>query len=221
VNAQRLHAPASISSIHTTTLAWIGRSINRTLVLPIVVFFPTARCNSRCLSCDWWKSGGETDLGLEEIERLAGSLQALGTKLVVFSGGEPLLRPDVFDAAASFRRRGITLHLLTSGLALDRRAVEVASHFERVIVSLDGADEQSYLSVRGVDALAAVERGVRRLRALAPWMRVTARSTLHRVNFRELPKLIERARRMPVSQISFLAADVASGAFGRTGADHV
>ena len=53
-------------------------------------------------------------------KRVADALPALGTRLVLFSGGEPLLRPEVFEAAAMFRAHGIALHLLTSGVLLER-----------------------------------------------------------------------------------------------------
>jgi MoaA/NifB/PqqE/SkfB family radical SAM enzyme len=121
----------------------------------------------------------------------------------------------VFAAAAAFRARGARLHLLTSGIALERFAAPVAEHFERVTVSLDGSTEASYQAVRGVAALGAVERGVASLRRTAPQVPVTARATLHRRNFRELPRLISQARHMGVDRISFLAADVSSSAFGR------
>src|SRR5438105_4422035 len=90
------------SAITTATLVRLGRMTNRTYVLPLVIFFPTSRCNSRCISCDWWKQNGADDLSLEEIRALARALRPLGTRVVVFSGGEPLLRPEVFDAADAF-----------------------------------------------------------------------------------------------------------------------
>lgn len=200
---------------HTTALAWIGRAVNRTIVLPLVVFFPTSRCNSRCLSCSWWRHSGADDLTLPEIETVAGGLRQLGTRLVVFSGGEPLLRPDVFAAAGLFRRANMRLHLLTSGLALSARAEEVARVFGRVIISLDAATDAAYAEIRGVDGLKAVERGVGRLRALAPALPIHARATLHRSNFRSLPALIRKARELRLDGISFLAADVSANAFGR------
>ena len=202
------------SQATTTALAWLGQAINRTLVLPLVVFFPTSRCNSRCLSCAWWTSSGDDDLTIEEIEEVAASLGALGTKLVVFSGGEPLLRPDIFEVARLFRRTGVALHLLTSGIGLGPRAADVARWFERVFVSLDAGTEDAYRNVRGVAALSAVESGVAALRANAPRMPVTARATLHRANFRELPRIVAKARAMSLSGISFLAADAGSQAFG-------
>ncbi len=205
----------TLSALRTSVIIRVSEAVNRTLELPLVIFHPTSRCNSRCVSCDWWKSSGANDLALSDIDALAGRLRELGTRLVVFSGGEPLLRPDVFDVARCFTERHIDLHLLTSGVLLDRCAHEVARHFRRVVISLDAATEEGYRLVRGVRALAAVERGVARLRRIAPDVPLTARATLHRLNFRELPHLVNHARAMALDGISFFAADVSSLAFGR------
>ncbi len=188
---------------------------HRTFALPILMFAPTSRCNSRCVSCDWWRTDGATDLRRDEIVALADDLPGLRTKLVVFTGGEPLVRDDVFDLADVFLARGVTLHLLTSGLALERHAAAVAARFSAVTISLDGHTRDLYRRIRGVDGLDAVERGVRKLKALRPGLPVRARSTLHRQNFRALPALIDKADAMGLDQISFLAADVTSESFGR------
>ena len=203
------------TTLATATLIRLGQATNRTFVLPLLIFYPTGRCNSRCVSCDWWKQSGADDLTLEEIRDLAAALPALGTRLVLFSGGEPLLRPEVFDAAQLFRDRGLTLHLLTSGVLLERFAEKVAQQFRRVIVSLDAADAPLYEQFRGVDALAVVGRGIARLRRLAPDIPLSARATLHRANFRELPRLIEYAKALELDRISFLPADMSSLGFGR------
>ena len=205
------------SAFPTSVLFRLGEMTNRTLVLPVLIFFPTNRCNSRCASCNWWKSIGENELTIREIRQLAASLRSLGTRLVVFSGGEPLLRPDVLEIAKIFRETGVRLHLLTSGLLLDRLAAGVGQSFERVIVSMDAADRELYRAVRGVDGLERVAAGIRHLRQLAPDVTITARATLHRLNFRALPELIDRARSMRIDRISFLAADVSTTAFGRSG----
>jgi MoaA/NifB/PqqE/SkfB family radical SAM enzyme len=202
-------------SLRTATLVRLGRITNRTIVLPLLIFFPTGRCNSRCVSCDWWKRSGADDLTLAEIEAIADELPSLGTRVVVFSGGEPLLRPEVFDAAAIFRRQGATLHLLTSGVLLERFAERVAQQFARVCISLDAASAALYAQIRGVDALATVGRGVARLRRAAPHIAVTARATLHRANFRELPRIVDHAKALGLDGISFLPADVSSLGFGR------
>jgi Fe-coproporphyrin III synthase len=203
------------SALATATLVRLGQATNRTFVLPLLIFYPTGRCNSRCVSCDWWKQTGADDLSLDEIADVARALPALGTRMVVFSGGEPLLRPEVFAAAQLFRAQRLTLHLLTSGVLLERFADRVAEHFAEVIISLDATTAPLYEQIRGVDALAVVGRGVARLRRGAPQIPLSGRATLHRANFRELPKLIDYARTLGLDRISFLPADISSGAFGR------
>ena len=205
-------APGALT---TSTLVRLGRITNRTFVLPLLILFPTGRCNSRCVSCDWWKQSGADDLSIDEMRALAQSLPALGTRVVVFSGGEPLLRPEVFDAADAVLEQHIGLHLLTSGVLLERFADRVARRFSRVCVSLDASSDALYERIRGVNALGTVARGVARLRREAPDLPVTGRATLHRANFRELPRLIDHARAIGLDAISFLPADVSSRAFGR------
>jgi MoaA/NifB/PqqE/SkfB family radical SAM enzyme len=205
----------SAAHLRSNLLVKLGERTGRTHVLPMVLFAPTARCNSRCLSCDWWRADGKTDLTLDEIRSLAAELPPLGTRVVVFTGGEPLLRPDIMEVADLFRERGLGLHLLTSGLALERHAAAVAARFGEVIISLDGHTDELYRRIRGVDALPLVSAGVARLRALAPHIPVRARSTIHRHNFRFVPQLVAKAKELGLQQISFLAADVSSPAFNR------
>ncbi|HXJ20862.1 MAG TPA: radical SAM protein [Polyangia bacterium] len=202
-------------SLGTNLLVKLGEVTHRTHVLPLVLLGVTARCNSRCVSCDFWRSDGATDLTRDEIARLAAELAGLGTRVVVFTGGEPLFRPDVLELADLFRARGITLHLLTSGIALERFARDVAQRFADVTVSLDGHSAEQYRQIRGVDGLPALARGIAALRAQAPGLPLSARSTLHRHNFREMGAIIETARAIGVPRLSFLAADVEPSSFNR------
>ena len=55
-----------MTGLGTSVLVRLGEVSNRTLVLPMVIFYPTSRCNSRCMSCDWWKQSGAGDLTLDE-----------------------------------------------------------------------------------------------------------------------------------------------------------
>ena len=205
----------SPANLRANLLVKLGERTGKTHALPLVLFSPTARCNSRCVSCDWWRADGARDLSLVEIEGLATDLARFGTRVVVLTGGEPLVRADVMAVADLFRARGMVVQLLTSGLALGRFADDVARRFQTVTVSLDGHTPDLYRAIRGVDGLDAVADGVRKLRARAPHVSVWARSTLHRHNFRFLPQLIAKSRELGLDQISFLAADVSSDAFNR------
>src|SRR5215469_15210228 len=108
--------------------------------LPLVTLLLSERCNSRCISCDYWRHG-RADLDVESVRSLLPSLERLQTEVVLISGGEPLLNPEWAQIAALLREQWLKLWLLTSGLALAKHAGRVAALFDAVTVSLDGADQ--------------------------------------------------------------------------------
>jgi hypothetical protein len=61
--------------------------------LPLVTLYLTERCNSRCVTCDYWRYG-RADMSFDAIKRMLPSLERLGTQVALLSGGEPLLNPD-------------------------------------------------------------------------------------------------------------------------------
>jgi Fe-coproporphyrin III synthase len=181
--------------------------------LPLVTLYLSERCNSRCISCDYWQHG-RADLDLETVARLLPSFERLGTEVVLISGGEPLLNPQWMQIAELLRQHGLKLWLLTSGLSLAKHAQRAAGLFDAITVSMDGTDCKTYAEIRGVDAFDVVCRGIRA--AVAAGVPVTLRVTLQRGNFRQLPSFVDLARQLGVAHISFLAIDVASAhAFGR------
>lgn len=183
--------------------------------LPLATLYLTERCNSRCVSCDYWRHG-RRDIDPAAVQRLLPDLRALGTHTVLVSGGEPLLHPQWAAIAALLRGAGLRLWLLTAGLALAKQASTVAQHFEQVTVSLDGANAASYARIRGLDAFEAVCAGVRA--AVREGVCVRLRVTVQRGNAGELDALVALARKLGVAGISFLAADVThEEAFGRHG----
>jgi len=182
--------------------------------LPLLTLYLTERCNSRCISCDYWRTG-QRDLSLESVREMLPDLSGFGTQLVLISGGEPLLNPHWPQIAALLRSRGMTLWLLTSGLALAKHAARAAALFHSITVSLDGASQETYSAIRGLDAFNRVCEGIARVAHVVP---TGVRVTVQRGNYQELPQLVDLAKRLGAARISFLAADVrGTAAFGRTG----
>lgn len=181
--------------------------------LPLVTLYLSERCNSRCVTCDYWRHG-HADLDLAAVERLLPSLVSLQTEAVLFSGGEALLNPQWPQIAELLRGRGLKLWLLTSGLSLAKHARRVTQLFDAVTVSLDGADAATYAAIRGVDAFDKVCEGIRA--ATNGGSQLNIRVTVQKANYRQLPAFVEIARDTGARQVSFLAVDVANPqAFGR------
>src|SRR5262245_62867194 len=128
--------------------------------LPLVTFYLTERCNSRCITCDYWRHGRK-DATLESVQRVLPDLRRLGTRVALLSGGEPLLNPEWRSIAGVLRDAGISVWLLTSGLSLAKHASAAAELFDSITVSLDGTSPATYQAIRGLDAFDKVCEGVR------------------------------------------------------------
>ena len=166
--------------------------------LPLVTFYLTERCNSRCVTCDYWRHG-RRDASLESVLGVLPDLARLGTRLALLSGGEPLLNPAWQAIAAALRGAGIRPWLLTSGLSLSKHAIAVSELMDTIAVSMDGTNPTTYQAIRGLDAFDKVCEGVRA--SVARGVRVGLRVTLQRANYRELPEFVALARRLGVAQV--------------------
>ena len=185
--------------------------------LPLVTFYLTERCNSRCVTCDYWRHG-RRDASLESVLSVLPDLRALRTRVALLSGGEPLLNPEWPQIAQVLREAGLKVWLLTSGLSLAKHATAVAAACDAVTVSLDGTNRATYQAIRGLDAFDKVCEGIRA--AVLCEVPVSLRVTLQRANYRELPEFVALARELDVRQVSFLAVDVSNPhAFARTETD--
>ena len=140
---------------------------------------------------------------------------ALRTKLVVFTGGEPLVREDVFESGGSLprARRG-------PAPADERpRPREARRARGRTVRRGHRLARRPHASALRRGPRRARPRGARARRAAAeeasPGLPIRAPIRSTKRSFRALPDLIEKAESMGLDQISFLAADVDSDAFGR------
>jgi Fe-coproporphyrin III synthase len=175
--------------------------------LPLVTLYLSERCNSRCVTCDYWRNG-IADMRLETVRGLLPDLARLHTEVALISGGEPLLNPEWRQIAQLLRANGIKLWLLTSGLSLAKHASRVARLFDAVTVSLDGTNRATYAAIRGLDAFDKVCEGIRA--AAGAGARLGVRVTVQRANFRQLPAFAPLAGALGARQVSFLAVDVAN-----------
>lgn len=122
---------------------------------PRLVFWETtAGCNLECSHCRRLDVSHElmaNDLPTADGKRLIDQIAVVGRPILVFSGGEPLMRPDIFELAGHAKGQGLLTALATNGTMIDEPlAGRIASAgFDRVSVSLDGADAATHDEFRG------------------------------------------------------------------------
>ena len=127
--------------------------------LRLLFWETTIRCNLACAHCRRLESNESdfADLSKSEAVNLIGQLAELGRRqprmpVLVFSGGEPLCRSDLFDLVGEARRHEITCALATNGTLIDAdKAAEIRdSGIARVSVSLDGAEAETHDGMRQI-----------------------------------------------------------------------
>jgi MoaA/NifB/PqqE/SkfB family radical SAM enzyme len=184
--------------------------------LPVVILMPHSACNCRCVMCDIWKDNKNLkQLTEADITDLLSSLKKLGTQQVVMSGGEALLNTNFFKLCELLKKENIKVSLLTTGLSIKQNADQLLKWVDDMVVSLDG-DEAMHDAIRNIpNAFKKLKEGVEHIKSLKPSYRITARTVIHRLNFRNWPAIIAAAKNMGIDQVSFLPADISSHAFNR------
>ena len=198
-----LNASAFLNTV--TTQSWS---------IPIAILYVTVGCNLKCVMCSY-REPLPGEHSLEEISDLARRLNARGLQRIVYSGGEPLLRKDFPQICRAFQRYGVQQTLLTNGLLLEKRHTEIEEFIDEYIISLDGPTAAVHDSIRGVQCFDQIANGIRKVVLSSGENRVLARYVVQRRNYQHVEHMVDFAKNAGFQQVSFLAVDVESDAFGK------
>ncbi|MGE0559437.1 MAG: heme d1 biosynthesis radical SAM protein NirJ [Burkholderiales bacterium] len=162
---------------------------------PVVIWNLIRRCNLACKHC--YSISADTDfpgeLNTGQIFAVMDDLKAFGVPVLILSGGEPLLRRDIFAIAARAKSMGFYTGLSTNGTLIDPSSVaDIASAgFNYVGISLDGIEQTHDRFRRMAGAYDRSLAAVRLCRGAG--IKVGIRYTVTEDNQHDLPKLLELA----------------------------
>jgi heme d1 biosynthesis radical SAM protein NirJ len=161
---------------------------------PVVIWNLIRRCNLSCRHCYAFSADIDFpgELSTEEALAVLDDLAGCGVPALILSGGEPLLRRDLFTLTARARALGLFVALSTNGTLIDAAAADAiaAAGYGYVGISLDGIGAV-HDAFRGRDgAFAASWRAIELL--MARGVRVGVRFTLNADNAAQLPALLDR-----------------------------
>jgi MoaA/NifB/PqqE/SkfB family radical SAM enzyme len=133
------------------------------------------------------------------------SAESLGTTLISVTGGEPLLRPDLYELLHYIHERGLATHMCTNGVLLDRDNVLLLrdSGVDAVSVSIESTEREIHETLRGPGSFDRAVAGVRLLRELAPDIRIGINYLITTANFRNMAAMIPFAESLGVHQVKF------------------
>lgn len=136
----------------------------------------------------------EDELTTAECCRLLDNVATFAKPIIILTGGEPMLRPDIYDIASYGTRLGLPVVMAPCGALLDDASVAriVASGVRRISISLDGATAESHDSFRGVPgAFDSAIRGIQAARRGGLDFQVNTTITQH--NIAELEAILNLA----------------------------
>jgi len=164
--------------------------------LRLVAWETTRNCNLSCVHCRASATLGPYDGELDTPEgfRLLDQIAEVGQAIVILTGGEPLLRPDIFEIAAYGHRLGLRMVMAPNGtlITADIARRLAAAGIQRLSISLDGATADTHDEFRKVPgAFDGALRGIAHIkRAGIPFQ---INTTVTQLNLDQIPKIQQLA----------------------------
>ncbi len=160
---------------------------------PVVIWNLIRRCNLTCKHC--YSISADIDfkgeLSTDEVYTVMDDLKDFKVPVLILSGGEPLLRPDIFDISRRAKDKGFYVGLSTNGTLIDEANIDAiaAIGYDYVGISIDGTRETHDLFRRKQGAYEASLHGIRLCRDRG--IKVGLRFTMTQDNDAELPDMLQ------------------------------
>ena len=159
----------------------------------------TRSCNLNCVHCRAAASCGPYpgELSTEKCLKLIDEIAAMSSPVIILTGGEPLLRPDIFEIASYGTNKGLRMVMATNGTlvtpAVARKMIE--SGIKRVSISIDGKDAQSHDAFRQEKgAFAGAMTGIDAMKEAG--MEFQINTTITTANLKQIKDILELTKKL-------------------------
>ena len=172
---------------------------------PVVVWNVTRQCNLKCVHCyaHAKDESFENELSFEEGKMLIDDLAGFGVPVLLFSGGEPLVRKDLPDLAAYAVEKGMRAVISTNGTLITKKMARTLKEIglSYVGISLDGMEtiNDRFRGVRG--AFDKAMQGIRNSQEAG--IKVGLRFTINKANVQEIPSIFDLLEEMDIPRACF------------------
>jgi heme b synthase len=167
--------------------------------LRLVAWETTRRCNLACKHCRAVAENHHYDneLDTEKSFTLLEQIKEVGTPIIILTGGEPLLREDIFDIAAFGTKLGLRMVMAPNGTLITKEnaAKMKESGIKRISVSLDGSTPETHDSFRGLEN--AFNDSIRGIKiAKKAGLEFQINTTITKTNLDQIPKILRLAEEL-------------------------
>ena len=165
----------------------------------LVAWETTRRCNLNCKHCRAFAEDHpyDNELDTKASFKLLDQIREVGTPIIILTGGEPLLRDDIFDIAAYGAKIGLRMVMAPNGTLITPKIAErlKTCGIKRISVSLDGSTPQSHDDFRGLkNAFNDSIRGIKIAKAAGLEFQIN--TVITKTNLEEIPKILSLAEQL-------------------------
>lgn len=122
-------------------------------------YYITDKCNAKCEFCDIWKIENPLNAKFDSVEQNLTAARKLGAKFVDFTGGEPLLNPDLPKFLETAKKLGFITSITTNTLLFEKFADKLSGLVDLLHFSIDGTKE-IHDKIRGVKSFDCVIKSI-------------------------------------------------------------
>lgn len=181
------------------------RYVSKKSIHPVAVFNCTPKCNLKCIHCYSYSEPASADqqLTTAEAKELISQLAEFGCQIILFSGGEPLIREDIFELIAYAGSLGLRPVLSTNGTLIDEPMAEELARLNvgYVGISIDGPEKIHDKFRNKTGAFAASVRGIENCRNVG--LKTGLRFTITKANADDIDWVFDLADQTAVRRICF------------------
>jgi radical SAM protein with 4Fe4S-binding SPASM domain len=172
---------------------------------PVVVWNTTRQCNLHCIHC-YSKSENKAypnELSTDEAKRFIVDLAEFRVPVLLFSGGEPLMRRDIFELAQLASSLGVRPVMSTNGTLITKEVAEKIKHvgFQYVGISLDGIGQTNNRFRGAPDAFEKAVEGIRNCMNIG--VKTGLRLTVSKYNFADILAIFDFIETEKIPRVCF------------------
>jgi radical SAM protein with 4Fe4S-binding SPASM domain len=167
----------------------------------LIVWDITYACNLKCKHC--YSNSGKplkNELSTEQVIKIIDKIDRASVPAIAFSGGEPLIRKDIFKITKYAHDKGIYVAIATNGTLITKdKAKEMnEAGIEFVQISLDGASSKTHDSFRGINGIFnKTLEGIKN--CVNEDFFVNIATTMTKYNYNEIPLIIDLCKKLSVN----------------------
>lgn len=199
-------------------LFWLSRKIDYPLLPPDMVQVNfTFKCNLHCKMCSMQdqmnflqSQGRQIEIDSEAFRRIIKGTKDLGVENILFIGGEPFIRKDLFDLVRYAKSFSLNTIIVTNGILLNENNIRecIESGVDWLSISVDAASEEAFSKIRGPNILDKMVNNINLLNKMKKEMgkfspNIVSCSTIMNDNLECLTDIVDLCRNLKMKRVLF------------------